>query len=134
MTLNCGFTVKSGQGCGLCDACIEELNGQVGYAIISTKEHFVIAKLQHKHVSKNGHTFSYSVVQEDGSFAGYYFCFEQDVIYRNSNVFIIKDRLAKAKAVEKQLRPMYIAAVEHEARIKNYMLDQVYKAARGENA
>jgi len=38
----------------------------------------------------------------------------------------------KAKALEQQLRPLWLAAIEHERRVKQMMLDAVYACARGD--
>lgn len=100
---------------------IEAKLSEPQFAIISTHEGYRFGKR-----ITPGNLFEYTM--SNGTFT----CFESsDMVlatYRNS--VHCKQQLAKAQAVEKSLRPMWQAALEHAKRLEIIMQDQVLAIAR----
>lgn len=52
------------------------------------------------------------------------------VVARHPDESSALEGIQRASSVEKQLRPMWAAAIEHELKLRNYMLDTSHAAAR----
>lgn len=56
---------------------------------------------------------------------------EDRIVARSRNYDILKSNMMAAQALEKLLRPAWQAAVEHELRLRNMMIQAVWDRAKG---
>lgn len=130
---NCGFTMKSGKGCGTCDGCKDEAAKIVfdapkvespveRYVIVATPKGFIFGKVT---MTRNDQIRA--IV--DGNLMQF---MRHDIVAESTDPQLLKGQMLQAQQLEKQLRPLWQAAIEHEIRVKRQMLDAVYAVARGE--
>ena len=100
---------------------IEAKLSEPQFAIISTHKGFRFGKR-----IAPGNLFEYTMS------TGAYTCFESSdmVVATYQNAVHCKQQLAAAQKLEKQLRPMWQAALEHAKRLEIIMTDAVYAIAR----
>jgi hypothetical protein len=140
---NCGKTLKSGLGCGRCEACLEEaaqnrnafdvIDRREGvkhdlWCIYSTDEGFCLGNFLRTmqgnltlELHKSEGIYAHTLTVEYNP---------RQIVYQGTKE-ACTTQMAEAKQVEKDLRPMWQAAIEHAQRVENIMLETVYSVARG---
>jgi hypothetical protein len=101
------------------DAALAE-NEPEEFAIISTPIGFEFAELSYR----TEHEIFFRINGEVLGVA------KKDIVAIYTNAVFCKQQLGKAKDIERRLRPLWQAAIEHERHVRNLMLEQVYAIAK----